>query len=579
MFNFADDASQPFTAEDARTALFTGPRSVNAFYQEESRGRLGLTGRDSTAGDIYGWVTIPSSKAGCDTARIVAWTRQATEALAAQGVSLAGYEHVVYVHPSTSCGWAGIASVGGAWSAFNGTLALWVAGHEIGHNYGFEHAGKAYCRSGATPVSMVADFSTCNLTKEYDDPYDIMGNREQRHSQAVYQRQAGWMPAESVRTVTASTTVTLTPSNESASGAVQAIRIPRGDALPDGSGGSRSLSYWLEFRRPAGGFDDFSATDPVVNGVTIRVAGPEHDPGTTWLIDTNPGNAWHVKDEPLTAGRTFEDPYRRIWITTEAITAAGAQVRVDIGAAPAPAPAAAPAPARTAPARDTNAPSVPGAPRAKAAPRGVQLEWAPSTDDTQVAGYRIFRNGSVRGTTAVPSFLSARDRTGTWRVAAYDAAGNVSALSAPVTVRATAARRGRPAGARDASSRRRLAPRRVVSSGRRLAVARLATADGRGIRVRSQARAAFETRFAPAAGALGASAVKLRLRAPRPCDVTVSVRGAGGWRVVGRAPVGRRFSTVSLRVPAMRTDGTLDLRTGCAGAGHELQADLAALLV
>jgi fibronectin type 3 domain-containing protein len=87
---------------------------------------------------------------------------------------------------------------------------------------------------------------------------------------------------------------------------------------------------------------------------------------------------------------------------------------------------------------DTTAPSVPTNLKAKIlAKRKVQLSWVASTDNVGVTGYRIFRDGSLRATVTGTSYRDARVVTKTtyrYTVAAFDAAGNVSALSSPVQI-------------------------------------------------------------------------------------------------------------------------------------------------
>jgi hypothetical protein len=89
---------------------------------------------------------------------------------------------------------------------------------------------------------------------------------------------------------------------------------------------------------------------------------------------------------------------------------------------------------------DTTPPSVPqnlqaGAPTASA----VNLTWDASTDDTGVTGYDIFRNGSKLDTVggAATSYQDASvagNTPYTYTVDAFDAAGNISAKSAPASV-------------------------------------------------------------------------------------------------------------------------------------------------
>lgn len=88
---------------------------------------------------------------------------------------------------------------------------------------------------------------------------------------------------------------------------------------------------------------------------------------------------------------------------------------------------------------DSAAPSAPTSVTGTAASISrIDLSWNPSGDDVGVAGYRVFRNGTLAGTTATPSFSDTGLTVGTayrYEISAYDAAGNESALSAPSTVR------------------------------------------------------------------------------------------------------------------------------------------------
>jgi len=92
---------------------------------------------------------------------------------------------------------------------------------------------------------------------------------------------------------------------------------------------------------------------------------------------------------------------------------------------------------------DTTPPSVPGNLTAKAVSSSqINLSWTASTDNVGVVGYRVYRNGTQVGTTSQTSYSDtglAASTTYIYTVAAYDAAGNVSAQSAPVSATTLAA--------------------------------------------------------------------------------------------------------------------------------------------
>ena len=89
----------------------------------------------------------------------------------------------------------------------------------------------------------------------------------------------------------------------------------------------------------------------------------------------------------------------------------------------------------TAAGADTTPPSVPtGLVGIAVSPAQVNLTWNASTDNVGVTGYIVFRNGTQVGTPTTTSFSDtglSRATSYSYTVSARDAAGNVSALSAP----------------------------------------------------------------------------------------------------------------------------------------------------
>ncbi|MDG6105812.1 DUF4832 domain-containing protein [Dactylosporangium aurantiacum] len=87
---------------------------------------------------------------------------------------------------------------------------------------------------------------------------------------------------------------------------------------------------------------------------------------------------------------------------------------------------------------DTTAPSAPSGLTSPAkTSTSVSLSWTASTDNVAVTGYRVLRGGTQVGTTYTDSGLTASTAY-TYTVRAYDAAGNVSAASGPLTVTTSA---------------------------------------------------------------------------------------------------------------------------------------------
>src|SRR5206468_251678 len=72
----------------------------------------------------------------------------------------------------------------------------------------------------------------------------------------------------------------------------------------------------------------------------------------------------------------------------------------------------------------------------------IKLSWAASSDNVGVSGYRVYRGGTQIATTSTTSFTNtglSPSTTYTYAVAAFDAAGNLSAQSSPASATTPAA--------------------------------------------------------------------------------------------------------------------------------------------
>ena len=399
LFNFSNNTSQPYTAAQAAGIAFTNSNSVAVYYQSNSWNSVNLVG------NVYGWFTIPdSSTAGCNYST---WASSANAAAVAAGIDLSStsYEHVVYAFPSTSsCGWSGLGNLPGRTSWLNGSggMSLRTLAHELGHNFGTHHASTYNCTEGGLRVSLSATAANCT-SSEYGDPFSIMGATTRRHTNRSLTNFA-WLPAAYRQDVSQSGDYRLAPLL--AADGVQMIRVQR----------SSTSFLTLEVRVPAGPFDSFSTSDPVVNGVTLRLTGTDASRTQSQLIDATPSTT-SFSDAPLPVGGTFVDPLTGVSVTTLAVSSTGADVRISFVPPP----------------PDGNPPTQPGSLSATPLdPNRISLSWTASTDNVAVSGYRVLRGGAQVGTVTGTTYTDgglAPSTTYAYQVLAFDAAGNTSAAA------------------------------------------------------------------------------------------------------------------------------------------------------
>jgi hypothetical protein len=311
MVNFTDKQTYPFTREQAQTVMST----TNDYYREASYGQTSL----ST--DVYGWYTIPVSSTTCDTTAIATYAQQA---VAAAGVNISGYEHIVYAFPQNACTWQGRGSVGGspsqAW--VNEGFELGIVGHELGHNFGLYHSRSMDC--GNESIG-----SNCT-TNDYGDMFDLMGGANSAHFNAFQKERLGWINSGANPPIT---TINA-PGNYWVDGYAQGTLNPKGLKVLKSTDPTTGLKTWYYIeRRVPFGFDSFVTGNQNISGGVLVRMGSESSGQETYLLDMTPTTvSWY--DPALTVGQSFTDPAAGVTITTVSADSNGALVSVALAAEP-----------------------------------------------------------------------------------------------------------------------------------------------------------------------------------------------------------------------------------------------------
>jgi MYXO-CTERM domain-containing protein len=351
MVDTAGTGTFEITREQMHAELFSeeDPTSLVHYYRENSYGMHELTGQVAP-----GTYTYPMT--GCDYDAM-------TDALAAQVHADTGVPefdlYLWYFPENMDCEWAGLSS--GQDTYYNGSSGCVVLAQEPGHSFGLAHSSSLTCTGADGMPAAFADDPQTNCThSEYGNGYDTMGGGCRHFSgyQKVYRT---YLQGCNVAQMLGGGTITLHPIETPCNG-VQVVQVPMPKVRPfDSEGGgsgdrTTQLAYYnVEFRAPIGAFDG-GTNSPMVPSVLINAApdwrvfgqgGGGRGRGNTrgehiWLLDMAPtstgtgggrgGRGGNGSGHALAVGQTFTDPAGGVAITTEAVSATSATIRVDITA-------------------------------------------------------------------------------------------------------------------------------------------------------------------------------------------------------------------------------------------------------
>lgn len=287
--DFSDLAGVPLS-DTAATNMLNG---IDSFYREQSFGKTGF--RKLGEGSVLTTtLRMPKTAAVYGASDASVLRTDARNAARTAGVVLSNFDFdLICFGAVPGFNWAGLGYVGapGSWIRASFDAAGGVAAHELGHNFGLNHAN--FWDTGGQSVIG----SGSNV--EYGDSFDTMGNASagRRHFNARYKNFLDWMPNTQVRVATASGTFRVWAHDRTNAATHRALRVSR----------NSQTNYWLEFRQ------QFTDRPALLHGLGIRWGRTGSQ--SSLLLDTTPGTADGKNDSALLIGRTFSDSAAGIHIT------------------------------------------------------------------------------------------------------------------------------------------------------------------------------------------------------------------------------------------------------------------------
>lgn len=288
--DFEDKPGAPISEAQARKIM----EEVDAFYAANSQGKTRIITEVTPVlrlPRLAAWYektnskTTPISQIVPKDARLVA--------------RAAGYDLDVYQWEIVNCrtlvARGGAGTIAGKGLILNGVIGFGVTAHELGHNYGLDHASLWQTTDGSVIGS--------GQEKGYGNGFDLMGahNGAQsplRHFSAHTKNFLNWLPDEAVQTVVSSGTYRIFAHDLPDAAGLRALKIKD----------DNERNYWVEFRQLQ------TQNRYLMNGALLYWEFNKKQRKTT-LLDMTPGSPEGAKDAPLLIGRTFSDTEAGIHIT------------------------------------------------------------------------------------------------------------------------------------------------------------------------------------------------------------------------------------------------------------------------
>jgi hypothetical protein len=309
--DFSDLSGVPFS-DSTGASMWT---TMNNFYTEMSYGRTGFTPIGGGT-DITPTFRMPQPAAYYGTNDFYNQLRtDARNAAAAAGYVLTNYQFDLTCFGSVpGWSWSGLAYVGAAGAWIRNSFGGGVSSHEVGHNYGLNHAN-FWDTSGASIIGP-------GTSVEYGDIYDTMGNAGAGiyHFNARNKAYLNWLTTNDWVNVTSNGTYRIACHDDANSTGWRALRVVK----------NSGTNYWVELRQK------FTSNKWLMSGAGLRRA--QNGNERSQLLDTTPSSVDGKNDSAIVIGRTFADPDSAIYITALGLgntTPQSLDVAVNLGPFPA----------------------------------------------------------------------------------------------------------------------------------------------------------------------------------------------------------------------------------------------------
>ncbi|MGW4892273.1 hypothetical protein ACWEQL_08395 [Kitasatospora sp. NPDC004240] len=381
--------AEPDADRKAAHDRFFGPaNSLTSYYAANSGGRFAVV--PAKEDGVIGPFDLDMDNSTCDTRKMADLARKAVP-------SDVTYDHVSIVIPGTkACQWWGLGYQPGnvTWLQEGAVKDTAAIVHEVGHNLGLAHQEWHTCTPGS--------FTACTADG-HSARTPMGGGGEKKGLSAPELLSQKWLTPQQTTTPTAATTVRLTPLHAPAN-----TPGARAVDLPLGSGGDRVV---IEYRTPDPGTPDINVAQGVV---VYRVPKGRYDHA---VMITNSKRDDKTTIGSFKGGAALTDTASGLSVSVTGATAAGAEVRIELGGSTTPNPGPTPTPTAS-PGRPTTGTT----PTHTVTPTPAHPTPTRSTDDGDDA--------TDIGSTALPPLPTGTTTT----AAATGEAGSLAHTGAKVTV-------------------------------------------------------------------------------------------------------------------------------------------------